>query len=267
MAVTVDSQMASSVAANVIGATSLTYSFTNTAGTYLVVVGELNGTTGVSSPTETVTYNGVSATKYAASEIGWATHGGIEACKGACFTLQSPATGANNVVVTASVSYNIISGAISVTGAATVNAESNGTTNFNDGSSTASPALTLTSVKADSLCLAWYGCGSAIQTPTLNAGQVQSAFKDVDTNNGGNNFTMTRFTGSGTLTPTCTSSFADRWGDGAMEILAPASGGARMMSLMGVGLGVRLLAAAQLRRPHSRRRFFKSMCAMVLGPK
>ena len=264
MAVTVDSQMASSVAANVNFATSLTYSFTNTAGTYLVVGAECNAQSANPAATITgVTYAGATVTKYAATEASWDT--GARSV-GAFYTKQAPATGANNVVVSLSVSDNIISGAISVTGAAASAAEANGTANTS-GSSTVSPTLTLTNVQASSLCLAWYGHGAAIQTPTLNAGQVQSAFVDVNANTAGNNYTLTRFTGSGTLSPTCTVSVADQWGCGAMEILAVASSIAPMMSLMGVGLGVRLLAAVQLRRPHSRRRFFKSMCAMVLGPK
>ena len=161
MAVTVDSQMASSVAANVNFATSLTYSFTNTAGTYLVVGAECNAQSANPAATITgVTYAGATVTKYAATEASWDT--GARSV-GAFYTKQAPATGANNVVVSLSVSDNIISGAISVTGAAASAAEANGTANTS-GSSTVSPTLTLTNVQASSLCLAWYGHGAAIQT-------------------------------------------------------------------------------------------------------
>ena len=223
MAVTVDSEMASNVAANVAGATSLTYSFTNTAGTYLVVAAEINGipqTVSLSS----VTYNAVTVNKYAATEVGWDPADVNSRCRMAVYTLQSPATGANNVVVTGSVSDNLLSAAISLTGAKASAAEANGTSNFASTAVTTSPTITLSSVAASSLCLVSYAHGGAIQAGlSFSPAQTQSAFKDVDTSSAGNNLTMTRFTGSGTLTPTATCTAADQWGVSAMEILAAVS--------------------------------------------
>lgn len=222
MAVTVDSEMVSNVAASATAVSSLTYSFSNTAGTYLAVaVLATNPNGGGAFTLSSVTYNSVAMTQYAATKEDWDVHAGPGHSLQAFYTLQSPATGSKSVVFTASATVHaLISAAISVTGQATSAAEANGQINFSDSATTTSPAVSLTTVQSSSLCLGWYSHGSGIQTPTLDVGQVQSAFKDVDTSTAGSNSSLTRFTGSGTISPTEAVSVSDAWGVSAMEILA-----------------------------------------------
>jgi hypothetical protein len=87
----------------------LTYSFTNTAGTYLLVGVEVTST-GAGSSVTSVTYAGTALTRVAQQT--WSTaFNTVE-----FWELQSPATGANNVVVTAVTNTDIFSYAVSFTG-------------------------------------------------------------------------------------------------------------------------------------------------------
>jgi hypothetical protein len=105
---TVNSEMASATGATATAA-SLTYSFSNTAGTFLLV-GVVLGDPG--RTVSSVTYGGVAMT-LVDSQI---THDGVTGGRVYIYKLSSPLTGANNVVVTPDASTIIMSGAISFTG-------------------------------------------------------------------------------------------------------------------------------------------------------
>lgn len=262
MAVAVNSEMPSNVMSNGTAASSLTYSFTNTAGTFLAICVQSTSGVGISA-ISSVTYGGVTCTLQTTGQ--WDTNA-TPNNRLAWYTLASPATGANNVVVTmvAGTSDDIISGAISVTG-------DNGTvgvknTGFND-SGSSSHSLSLAGTTSGSLCLLAAGCGAGISTRSLTL----SAAKNVSTSTSGDNSTMDRTAGTGgTVTDNWTSAASDLWGSAGIEILPSGGGGGvtqRNLTLMGVGMSVRLLALSRLQQPLGKRTFAKVLAAMLWGKK
>lgn len=129
---------AASSANTVVSASSLTFSHTCTGSDLVLTVG-VSADSGV-SPTG-VTYNGSAMTKQV-------TEPGIDTT---IWTLVSPATGANNIVVTFAASHFFIAGGISLTGCNTASAV--GATNHGNGS-TNNAAISVTTTAANSWLVA-----------------------------------------------------------------------------------------------------------------
>lgn len=222
-ALAVDSEESAGAGHQTNNSTTLTYSFTNTAGTLLLVwaVYTSSGTVGTVSG---VTYNSIGLTEITGSKAHWDTSASSKSYA-SWWYLVTPATGANNIVVTIdqapSTTINILAGAISFTGqGASPIAQS--TSNISDSATTTSPAVSLNNVLATSIVLTGYSHGGAISGGTgYSAGQTQSFLKNVNTNTAGNNIAGTRMTGSGTLSPTVNVTASDLWGVGMVEIAAP----------------------------------------------
>lgn len=198
----IDSQMP--LSAGVSNATSpFTYSFTNAAGTYLLV--------GVSSANcgpvaiSTVTYGGSSMTlvKSVDSQINGA--------RISIYELKTPLTGANNVVITLASSAAIVSGAISFKyNDPTTPARASFSNNAASGNATVNATSTL----SGNIVVDMVGVGSAI---TASA-QTNSWIKNVNGSICGNNGAMSWAAGNGgTVTMNYTNT-SDQWGIVAVEV-------------------------------------------------
>lgn len=259
MAVVINSEMPANALVSSGASVSLTFSFTNTSGTFLAVHAQPNTTTGVGS-ISSVTYAGSACTPRVSAT--WDTNA-TPNCRISWYTLASPATGANNVVITNSLTMmDIIGGAISTTG----ESGSIGVTNtgFNDSGST-SHSLSLAGTTAGSLCLFSAGCGSSISTRSLTL----SAALNASNATGGDNGTLDRSAGTGgTVTDNWTAAVSDLWGSAALEILPSGGGGgggaAQMLLLLGAGGMVRLAAVAKMREPLTRRTLAKVVSALLM---
>lgn len=72
------------------------------------------------------------------------------------------------------------------------------------------------------------------------------------------------------MTDNWTSAASDLWGSAGIEILPSGGGGGvtqRNLTLMGVGMSVRLLALSRLQQPLGKRTFAKVLAAMLWGKK
>jgi hypothetical protein len=225
MALAIDSQMGSSTGASA-NATTLTFSFTNTAGTFIVVGISFGNASAFT--VSTITYNGVSMTQVPGAVVGYdgATHNFAGA---SLFSLLSPATGANNVVVTMSGvgggTTSIEGGAISFTGHDLVTpiVASSGKSNFRESNG---PTATVTSgsTTVGNIVVAQMATGSgysSVSTGTL------SWSKNASSLSAGGNGAMTQASGTGgtiTMTDNITSDFM---GMVCFEVAAASGGGAR----------------------------------------
>lgn len=216
MAVAVDSEMPSNQSSHgAAGATSLTFAFTNTAGTAIVVKAHTTHSSAGKSITS-VTYNGVGLTKIV--EKASASEASPRNYVGLWMLSSGVATGSNNVVITASgVCDGIFGDAITVTGESGSTGVTN--TNFED-SGTTSHSLTLTGTTSGSLALFAAACGSSISTRS----QTLSGARNFSNTYPGDNGTMDRAAGGGNITDSWTSSASDLWTSAGMEILATGSG-------------------------------------------
>lgn len=124
------------------GSTTLTFAFTNTAGTFLTVGASASQT--ISG----ITYNGVAMTQAVASADN----------KTKIFYLASPATGSNNVVVTASTTANILASVVSMTGVAA--ASFLGNTGTDSAASGANPTYAFTTGTDNSVFIDMQVCGT-----------------------------------------------------------------------------------------------------------
>lgn len=226
----VDSEMPAQSGANSAdGATTLTYSFTNTAGT-LLLVGVVVGS-GSTIPTITVTYGGVSMTSVVSESFDNNTLG-----KAQLFRLLSPATGANNVVVTVTNNNGsgaIISGAISFTGNDTTTPVAQ-TAVANDGGATSTTSsVMINGTTSGNIVVDLSGNGTSMGT----SGKTLSWKKNVDANQL-NNAASSRAAAGGNVTMSYTGNGNDFWVSVAAEVKAAGGGGGGKtctLSLMGAG--------------------------------
>lgn len=222
MTLAVDSEMASNVGFGAGGspASPQTFSFTNTAGTLLVLVVGI-GAGGASTVTlGAVSYNDVPMTQLLEKST---AAGGVDGGKIALYYLLSPATGSNTVSFAYSVvgtAPDVWAGAISFTG-------NDGSTPMVQSSSSASAGTpgttataTLNSVASGNITVCGAGAGSSMsaQTKTLSWAKNQS---DADALGNGR---CSRSTSTGTVTHDFTISGSDSWATVIAEIAAAAGG-------------------------------------------
>lgn len=221
MALAIDSQEVSGAGHN--SATSpLTYTFTNTAGTLLVVGVVISESPGAANaPTSVgVTYNGVSMTQV--GHVSWFDN---TSSNGYLFYLVNPATGANSVVVTpvgfVSLSQ-IIASAISFTGQRASSPLGTATTANNGGTSSTPATVTLTGTTSGSYVVSVAGAGDAFTASPAVSPTVLSALKNVDGNTASDNlvFGYNSNTG-GSVTAAYNITVNDTWGIAAVEIFGP----------------------------------------------
>lgn len=197
--------------------TSDTWSFTNTAGDFLVVFAFTNGSGG--DTVTSMTYNAVSLTKVNSANVSgnqWVT----------CWYLKSPATGANNLVVNMSSATDVESRAQTYTGTDTTTQPDSS----NTGTATGNLTLSTTVVAANS----WLASGARNNsTGAMGAGTgttkrgADNAFNAGDSNG-------TVGTGSQSMAWTAAS------GSSAgciISIKEAAAGGATLRSLASLGAG------------------------------
>lgn len=212
MALAVDSEMASQVGASGTTSTTLTYSFTNTAGTYLIV-GAATCADAANPTVSGITYGGTAMTKIDNQVYG-------SSVDVALFKLASPATGANNVVVTVTTTAAIMSGATSFTGEHATTPV--GTAAKASGTST-TPSVDVTSTTSGNIVVDVAASGSAFSA--TGAGQTLGWVININNLASGNNGQGSREPGNGgtvTMSETCGS---DSWGIVAVEVKAAGGGG------------------------------------------
>lgn len=223
----IDSQEASNAAHNSTSS-PLTWSFTNTAGTKLVVCASVNNSSG--SPTiGAVSYNGVAMTAISGATFTDATN--IVSIK--CFYLDSPATGSNTVSVAGSGMIDIIAGAISFTGAA-AGAGGFGTAATANSTTNTTPAtVAVTGTLNGDIVLGAATAGNSFSSFTSPT--TKSALLNVSSVDGGNNFALTQqSTSGGSATISDTLSAANPWDIVGFEVIAaPAT--AHPLGALGVG--------------------------------
>jgi hypothetical protein len=187
----------------------LTYSFTNTAGTILYVGvgwgkrGDLGGDHTVGS----VTYNGV-AMSALITRSGDSTKAGA-----AIYRLVTPATGANNVVITmvtgnTASTTAVHSGAISFTGQhATPEVAASTASDVVEGGGSSTNALTTGGATTSGNYALWMStCGASF----TSVDKTETWRKNINTNSAGGNGSMAYAAGTGS-TITCTFSHGGDW--------------------------------------------------------
>lgn len=197
------------------------YSFTNTAGTLLLVCAEASSGGGTATDVTAVTYGGVSMTLGASStaKIRWDTG---NASVASLWYLLSPATGANTVsmTVTSAALVGWISGAISFTG-------NDGTTPIRTTAFTATgnstkPGVSVTGTTSGNIIVDCMGTGSGVTSATAPSTNIW--IKNVNGNSGGNNAASSRSAGTGASVTMAYTVTLDIWGTVAVEVQA--AGGA-----------------------------------------
>ena len=158
MALAIDSEMASATGFYLASASPSTYSFTNDAGTYLLVWVNSETTTGEVTG---VTYGGETMTLVDSNR----THNGTGGYH-YCYELLDPPTGANDISITYTGGAAHLGGAISFTGhAASPRVQ---VWKANDVSYENPIALSCTGSTAGNLIVAGACCGAGITDPTVN---------------------------------------------------------------------------------------------------
>jgi len=237
MALAIDSQMAASTGASSTASSTLTFSFTNTAGTVLYV--GISWGSGAALTMSTVTYNAVGMTSRVVVGYDGATHNFAGA---AIYELKTPATGANNVVITMSGATGgataIMGGAISFTGndTTTPTVVGSGKTNFLESATTPATVGTGTTTTGN-IVLAQMATGSGY----VSTSQTLSWSKNVNTNSAGGNGAMTQTAGTGGTITMSDAVTSDSFGMVCLEVAAAGGGGARSLfrqpSMSGLGGG------------------------------
>jgi hypothetical protein len=223
MAVAVDSQESANAGhRGVTSGTALTWTFTNTAGTLLIVaigVTETSGGGGVA--VTAASYNGTAMTAIGTSVTWGATSSNLVTF----YYLKSPATGANTVSVTGTGhgGFAIIAGAVSFTGSDATTPL--GTAVTSTGSSTHATTAAITTASGNYIIGAGgQGSGNAMAP---DAGQTETWEKVGSGSTAGDNgeCVIQASTGSA-ITPGFTWTGSDSWGMIAVDILASSGGGA-----------------------------------------
>jgi len=236
-ALAIDSQEASNAGHN--SATSpLTWSFTNTAGTLLIVGACVNDTGTPTVAISGVTYNGVAMSAIAgtdnASTLGTASN----LCR--LYQLLSPATGAHTVSVswTGGGGYSdAIGGAISFTGNNSTTPTGNPATASDTSGTSNSASVSLTGTASGDYVVSLVATGSGVGTataPTAISWKLNVSLNDI-----GDNAALGQQTTSGGTVNAGFSVTADVWSMSAMEVFAAPAGGPvpvpNWLALMGVG--------------------------------
>lgn len=237
MALAIDSIEASGLAHSSAGATTLTYAFTNTAGTVLYVRAVATSSGGVVSITG-VTYNGIALTPIASTALSF--DGGQTKIQ--IFRILAAAgtiTGTHNVVITGTLAgsgaNNVLGSAISFTGNDPTTPDLNGATGTAGTGSHATVAVTGTT--AGNIILDGIATGSGV----TSSDKTIDAKLNVNTNTAGNNTAGSTAAAGGSITMGYTVT-SDQWGIVGLEIAAAAGGGGsrglfRTPPVNGMGVG------------------------------
>jgi hypothetical protein len=203
------------------GASPLTWSFTNTAGTLLIVGVCLNNTAAGTPAVSAVTYNGV-----AMSAISGTTNTGVSGSSTTVCTLYqllSPATGAHTVSVTwagncGGCYADAIAGAISFTGNNSTTPTGNpGTASDTSGASSAA-TVSLTGTASGDYVVSLVATGSAVGG---GSGSTTTSWKlNVTTNDAGDNAALGQQTTAGGTVSAGFSVTPDLWFMSAIEVFA-----------------------------------------------
>jgi hypothetical protein len=210
---------------------SVSFSFTNTAGTLLIVgvivtCGAGGTVYSQNAITTSVTYNGVSLTKITGAAQAWAPDASsFNQNEASLWYLTNPATGANTVVVNcqyadcANVTFDqdVIAGAQSYTGAASFGTPVGAKVDTGGGST--SPSVTVSSTTTGNLVVAMMGTGTGY-TSTSN---TIAWSLNVSTLTAGDNAAMTTQAPSGSSTTMTDTVSQDWWGIVAVELQAAAA--------------------------------------------
>lgn len=209
------------------GATTATattgYSFTNTAGTLLVVCAEASSQSGANTNVSAVTYGGAAMTLAAGATAKkqWDTTASVASL----WFLLSPLTGANTVSITATTTGTFvgwISGAISFTGndvTTPIRA-----TAFSASSAVANTTATVavTGTTSGNIIVDCMGTGTSATSATAPSTNIW--LKNVNGNSAGNNAASSRSAGTGGSVTMAYTVASDLWGTVAIEVQA--AGGA-----------------------------------------
>lgn len=219
-ALAVDSEMPTSAGQGSATVNTLSFSFTNTAGTLLVCGVMAGGISGTVPTINNPTYNSVSM---GTPDITKSAHQGNLGGLMAIYHLLTPATGANTFAVTTTGTVpELLAGCISFTGNDTSTPiKQTGSANEGGVSGTAL-ALTLAGVVSGNIPVAF--CGGASTLTAEN--QTLSWLKNVDVGSSLGNGAMTRSASSGSVAFTCTQSPGDWWAFTGVEIAAAAGAAA-----------------------------------------
>lgn len=226
MALAVDSEESTNTGHNAATggtASTLTWSFTNTAGNLLIVAATVNQVGGSNAPSfGTVSYNGVAMTQIPSAVFTDTANHYISAL----YYLANPATGSNTVSVTGnpngSPTYlDVIAGAISFSGAST-SAPGNPVTNNGSGTSA---SATLTGTTNGDIIVAL--CTNGTGVTSMTSPNTKSWLKNVGGADASDNAGLGRdATSGGSITPTFVTS-NDIWSVVAAEISPPAAASAK----------------------------------------
>lgn len=239
-AVTVDSQETSGIGHNNV-TSPLTWSFTNTAGNFLVVGINLNQSNPNTAPTiGAVSYNGVAMTL-----IGSVFSPADCVCtKMALYGLVSPATGANTVSVAGTFSgsptnHDIIAMAVSFSGVDTSTSTGTLVTSDNPTCGTTSCGVSVTGTTNGSYVVSVTGTGSG-GTITATSPTILSSTLNVSTHTFSDDGALgTQATAGGSVTAAFSTGISDTWAILAVEVKATAGGGGALncssLPLLGAG--------------------------------
>jgi hypothetical protein len=257
MALAIDSQMPSATGQFTEGGTGgtppgpLTFSFTNTAGTYMLVSvawgkrGSLTGSYTIAS----VTYGGQSMSQEIAVQTD-SNHDGV-----AFYSLLSPPTGANDIVVTATTAgqfdanSTIIAGAITFTGQHATPLVAAQTASAAQEAETTSTSLATPNATTTGNYAVWaHACGAGI----TSVNQTESYRRNVNTNSTAGNASMQYAAGTGSAI-TGTFNHGNDWAQTVVVEVAAASGtaipvtqGTQTLTGLAAGLGFTIPVPADL---------------------
>jgi hypothetical protein len=223
----VNSEMPSNVGVNeATDGTTFTYSFTNTAGTLLVCSVSVADGGAPDITVSGVTYSGAALTKFNEQRTVAAN-----SAYNYLWFLLSPASGANNIVITTSGTPvgagHIISGCISFTGNHLTTPLINSTTKTATGTPT-TDSLDVTNTISGNIVLCSNATGETINSHT----QTESWLKNVNNQTPANNNVLMRAGGGGTVNFSVTTAAGDHHTFVAAEVQAPPSGNSMSYYMM-----------------------------------
>lgn len=233
----INSQEASNVAHH--SATSpLSWSFTNTSGTLLIVGFDISAASGSGPSVSSVTYNGVSMTQL--SNHCWKLVSGFDLDCVYLYYLTSPATGANTVSITftypgSPTSLDSIGGAISFTGANL--ATPFGTpASADDGGTPSTPAtVSVTGTASGDFVVSAMGAGNS-WTTAVSPTTISALLNNSGNTAGDNLILAQQSTSGGSVTVSANITAADHWGIVGAEVMAASSSSCPMTRrTLGVG--------------------------------
>ncbi len=210
MALVVDSQESGGIAHH--SATSpLSWSFTNTAGTLLIVGVVVTNSSG-NPAIPGVTYGGQTMNAVPGSGVRWDSTFNVTGL----YWLANPPTGANTVQVSASGFIDILSAALSLRGANLDSPVGSAVTAFDNSGTSGTASVSVPNTKAGSYIVSVVGTGSGVSS--ANSPTMLSALLNNSGISGGDNFALGQQATSGGTVTAGYSVSPDLWGIAAVEV-------------------------------------------------